>query len=78
MLLSQNIPTKEEFDKFITVIERLSSFEAEHRCIRGWGMLNEADLPIPEVVNVVRWLKSSQDLKDKVMELENLSKGNLC
>lgn len=77
-MLSQNIPTKEEFEKFITVIERLSSFEAEHRYIRGWGMLNEAELPIPEVVNVVTWLKSSQDLKDKVRELENLSQGNLC
>ena len=50
-------PTKEEFSKFLDVFEKLASFEAQSRELRGIGCFSSEDkLPIPEVVCVLNWL----------------------
>jgi len=50
-------PTPEEIKKFLDIVSKLDNFEAEHRMIRGWGILSDETLPIPEVVTVMNWLK---------------------
>jgi hypothetical protein len=51
--------TSEQLKVFLTTVERLSTFEAEHRSRCGWGCFQENDeLPIKEVVAVMDWLRS--------------------
>ena len=50
------MPDKKEISRFIEVFNQLSEFEGSNRMVRGWGSFDEKDLPIPEVVKVIRWL----------------------
>jgi len=54
-------PTKEEITKFIDVFEDLCAFEGQQRFIRGYGAFEEKDLPFPEVVKTLEWLKKITD-----------------
>lgn len=58
--MSNNLlPSKNQIKVFIATVERLSSFEAEHRARCGWGSFQENDeLPIKEVVAVMDWLRT--------------------
>ena len=51
-------PTKDETLIFLEVFDRLAQFEAEQRMIRGYGVFKTQELPIPEVVVTLNWLKS--------------------
>ena len=61
-----NLPTKEEIKKFLDVFDSLSKFEAEHRVLRNWGLWNESELPFPEVLKVVAWLKNIEAQPRKI------------
>lgn len=58
-------PTKEQVAKFIDVFRRLSEFEATHRLIRSWGLFDEErdKLPIPDVMEVMTWLRTEFDIE---------------
>lgn len=60
-------PTKAQVEKFIAVFYSLSEFEATHRLIRSWGLFNEESdkLPIPDVMEVMSWLKQEYGLENK-------------
>ena len=65
-------PTKDEIKVFLDIWNKLSQFEADHRCIRGWGVWNDhlpSELPIPEVVKVYKWL---QDLSNENPDFDEL------
>jgi len=49
-------PTRQEMERFIEVFDKLVSFEAEQRNIRGYGLF--PDGPVPEVMTVSRWLSN--------------------
>lgn len=54
-------PTKDEIKVFLDIYNKLSRFESDQRCIRGWGVWNDrlpSELPIPEVVKVYKWLQN--------------------
>jgi hypothetical protein len=65
-------PNNEKIKKFLSVFDKLVTFEYEHRVRCGWGVWNEnapsERLPIPEVMEVYNWLKSEvaskEDSKD--------------
>jgi hypothetical protein len=53
------MPTKEQLKVFLSTVEKLSTFEREHRARAGWGCFQEDDeLPVKEVVAVMDWLRS--------------------
>jgi hypothetical protein len=54
-------PTKQELLRFIEVFDALCNFEALQRAVRSQGVFNPKDLPIPEVVKVLAWLKGKTD-----------------
>ena len=60
-------PTKDQVSKVIEVFYRLSEFEASHRLIRSWGIFDEErdKLPIPDVMEVMIWLKTEFDITPK-------------
>lgn len=50
-------PNPQEISKFLDLFSKLDNFEAMNRHIRGWGILKAEELPLPEIMNVMRWLK---------------------
>lgn len=50
-------PSARTIKKFLDVIERLDRYEATQRHIRGHGAGIPGPLPVPEVVEVLDWLK---------------------
>ena len=49
--------TKEEIKIALNAINRLCIFECEQRHIRGYGVFSKKDLPVPELVKLIEWLK---------------------
>lgn len=50
-------PSKEEIRVFLAAFDKLDSFEAQQRTVRGHGAFNPNELPIPACVTVVKWLR---------------------
>lgn len=50
-------PGRKKIRVFLDVIERLDRFEATQRVIRGQGADINGPLPVPEVVEVLGWLR---------------------
>lgn len=50
-------PGRRKIKIFLDVFNKLDQFEATQRYIRGNNPLIEGQLPVPEVVEVVSWLK---------------------
>lgn len=58
MFLQKNpLPAQADFQKFVEVFDTLNGFEVNQRAIRGYGAFDEKELPMPEVVRVVAWLR---------------------
>ena len=53
----QGMPSREELLRFLECVNDLSQFEVETRLMRGYGVFREQELPIPEVVGVMTWLR---------------------
>ena len=53
-----NQPSPKTIARFVQVFETLSHFESSHRFTRKYGAFKEDELPIPEVIETVEWLKS--------------------
>lgn len=68
MEIDVNKPTKEEIKKFLEVFDTLNEFEASQRRLRGYGALNENELPIPEVLKVYEWLENLRNSKSKTVK----------
>jgi hypothetical protein len=52
-----NQPSPKTIARFVQVFETLSHFESSHRFTRKYGAFKEAELPIPEVVETLGWLR---------------------
>lgn len=50
-------PTPLELRRFLEVVEQLDHFESMQRHIRGYGAFDPAELPVPEVVTTLAWLR---------------------
>ncbi len=50
-------PTKQELKKFLELFDKLIKFEADQRKVRGYSCFTEQDLPFPEIIKVIAWLK---------------------
>lgn len=50
-------PGRRKIRIFLDVIERLDRFETTQKVIRGQGAGIEGPMPVPEVVEVIAWLK---------------------
>jgi len=50
-------PGRRKIKRFLDVIEQLDRYEATQRHIRGRGAGIPGPLPVPEVVEVLSWLK---------------------
>lgn len=50
-------PSRRTIKKFLSVIEQLDHYETTQRHIRGVGAGIPGPLPVPEVVEVLSWLK---------------------
>lgn len=50
-------PGRRKIRIFLDTVERLDRFEATQRAIRGIGAGFTGPMPVPEVVEVIAWLK---------------------
>lgn len=50
-------PGRKKIKIFLTVIEQLSRFDATQRFLRGHGADIDGPMPVPEVVEVIAWLR---------------------
>lgn len=61
-------PSKEEFIKFLKVTFTAFQFEAQQRQIRGYGAFKEEDLPVPEVVAIINWIKTRYNITEEELK----------
>jgi len=63
--------TQKEVQKAIETINRLCSFEGRHRLIRGHGEFKSEELPVPELVKLIQYLKAE-------WKLDAMEKADMC
>lgn len=69
-------PAKEDLIKFVSVFETLALFEAQHRAPYGHGIFSNEELPIPEVMRVITWMKERIEYMNNLpTTLEYLEEG---
>lgn len=54
-------PTSEEIKIFLEIFDKLANFESQQRFIRGNAVFEKSELPIPEVVKVINWLREKTE-----------------
>jgi hypothetical protein len=74
-----NQPSPKTIARFIEVFETFSHFESTQRFTRKYGAFKENELPIPEVVETIEWLRSltNEDSKTKAGWLSLLGKQKI-
>ena len=64
-------PSRRTIRKFLDVIEQLDRYEATQRHIRGVGAGIPGPMPVPEVVDVLSWLKDLANPNHRQMDADN-------
>lgn len=65
-------PTTAEVKKTLDMYTLLSRFEANHRQLRGWGLIDTSkqELPVPEVVKVEAWLRQEFGIPEEPKSID--------
>jgi hypothetical protein len=64
-------PSRKVIRTFLKVIEKLDRYEATERHIRGYGAGIPGPLPVPEVVEVLAWLKELANPNQRQIDRES-------